>query len=124
MTIAPAATRVAPTSAATGSPAAQKDGLATVAKQFEAVFLRQMIGSMRQATLADGVFDSSASDQFRDMQDSRMADSMADMGGFGVAQLLLKQFAANPALAAGVVGTAPVTTPAAAPIAVPPALPA
>ena len=108
------------TSAATVSPAAQKDGLAKVAKQFEAVFLRQMIGSMRQATLADGVFDSSASDQFRDMQDSRMADSMADSGGFGVAQLLLKQFAANPALAASALGTAPAAAPVAVP---PPALP-
>lgn len=101
-----------PTTAAT----AQKAALAKVAKDFEAVFLRQMIGSMRQATLADGTFDSSASDQFRDMQDSRLADSMAAGGGFGVAQLLLKQFEANP-------GTAPVAAPAATADVTPAALP-
>jgi len=102
--------------ATTPAASAQKAALAKVAKDFEAVFLRQMIGSMRQATLADGTFDSSASDQFRDMQDSRLADSMAATGGFGVAQLLLKQFDAHP-------GTAPVAAPAAAAVATPPVLP-
>ncbi|HEX8447350.1 MAG TPA: rod-binding protein [Sphingomonas sp.] len=89
---------------------AQKDGLAKAAKQFEAVFLRQMIGSMRQATLADDVFGSSASEQFRDMQDGRLADNMADSGGFGIAQMLLKQFETNPAAAAAATGTATTAT--------------
>jgi flagellar protein FlgJ len=80
---------------------AQKDGMAKAAKQFEAVFLRQMIGSMRSASLGDDIFGSSASEQFRDMQDGRLADSMAEGGGFGVAELLLKQFgAATPSSAA------------------------
>ncbi len=63
-----------------------------VAKQFEAVFMRQMIGSMRSADLADGAFDSSATDQFRDMADSKTADNMAETGGFGIAQLMMRQF--------------------------------
>ncbi|WP_083672108.1 rod-binding protein [Sphingomonas montana] len=111
-------TPAAGTSAANVSLAAQKDGLAKVAKQFEAVFLRQIIGSMRQASLAEGALDSSASAQFRDMQDGRLADSMTDAGGFGVAQMLLKQFDANPASAAGLVAPAP-----AAPVPPTPALP-
>lgn len=93
-------------STATGGVAltAQKDGLAKVAKQFEAVFMRQMIGSMRQAGLAEDAFGSSASEQFRDMQDSNLADSMADKGGFGIAQLLLQQFEKNPAAVAAATG--------------------
>lgn len=66
--------------------------LEAVAKQFEAVFLRQMIGSMRSASLGDGLLDSSASDQFRDMSDARTADAMAEKGALGIADMLLKQF--------------------------------
>jgi flagellar protein FlgJ len=73
----------------------EKAQLQKVAKQFEAVFLRQMIGSMRKADLADGAFDSSATEQFRDMADARTADNMAEKGGFGVADLMMRQFAAK-----------------------------
>ena len=72
--------------------AADPKGIAKVAKQFEAVFMRQMISSMRQAGLADDLFGSTAEDQFRDMADARLADSMAGTaGGFGIAKLLIKQ---------------------------------
>jgi flagellar protein FlgJ len=76
-------------------PAAEKDQLAKAAKAFEAVFMRQMISSMRSASLGDELFGSSAGEQFRDMSDARLADSMADGKGFGIAELLMKQFAAR-----------------------------
>ena len=66
-------------------------GLRETAKQFEAIFLRQMIASMRAPSLGDDLFGSDASNQFRDMSDAHLADSMA--GRFGIAQLLEKQFA-------------------------------
>jgi flagellar protein FlgJ len=69
--------------------------LKKVGQQFEAVFLRQMIGSMRSASLGDGVFDSSATDQFREMSDAKMADTMAGKGALGVADLLVKQLGAR-----------------------------
>jgi peptidoglycan hydrolase FlgJ len=62
-----------------------------VAKQFEAIFLRQMIATMRAPSLGDDIFGSDASNQFRDMADARLADSMA--GQFGIAQLIEKQLA-------------------------------
>jgi peptidoglycan hydrolase FlgJ len=65
------------------------DGVRQVAKQFEAIFLRQMIATMRAPSLGDDLFGSDASNQFRDMADARLADSMA--GQFGIAQLLEKQ---------------------------------
>ena len=81
--------------------AAQREALRGAAQQFEAVFLRQMIGSMRQAHLADDAFGSQATEQFRDMSDANLADSMSHQGVFGIAQMLLAQFdrraAATPA---------------------------
>ena len=90
--------------------AAQRNALRTAAQQFEAVFLRQMIGSMRQAHLADDMFGSQATEQFRDMSDANLADSMSHQGVFGIAQMLLAQFdrhaAATPATPAAANGQA------------------
>ncbi len=67
----------------------RSDALKGAAKQFEAVFLRQMIGAMRSATPGEDLFGSQASAQFRDMSDARLADTMA--GGFGIAALVERQ---------------------------------
>lgn len=64
--------------------------LTETAKQFEAIFLRQMIAAMRAPSLGDDLFGSDASTQFRDMSDAKLADAMA--GKFGIATLLQKQF--------------------------------
>jgi flagellar protein FlgJ len=87
----PAATGAA---AATAAPAADpnREALREAAQQFEAVFLRQMIGSMRQARLAEDPFGSQATDTFRDMSDARLAESMSQQGSFGIAGLLMGQF--------------------------------
>ena len=58
------------------------------AQGFEAVFLREMIGSMRKAQLAEGLFNSSASDQFRELADARTADAIAAKGQFGIAAMV------------------------------------
>ena len=70
----------------------RRQQLEAAAKAFEAVFVRQMIGSMRQASLGEDLLGSNASDQFREMSDARLADDMAEKGGFGIAKMLLKQF--------------------------------
>jgi peptidoglycan hydrolase FlgJ len=72
------------TTASAPSPAIRE-----TAQQFEAIFLRQMIASMRSPSLGDDLFGSDASNQFRDISDARLADSMA--GQFGIAKLLEKQ---------------------------------
>lgn len=77
-----------------GAGTAQVDPkLAQAAKAFEAIFMRQMIGAMRSSSLSDGLFDSSATDQFRDMADARTADDLAAGSHLGIASLLLKQLA-------------------------------
>jgi flagellar protein FlgJ len=72
--------------------AQRRQELRQAAQAFEAVFIRQLIGSMRNARLADDMFGSQATEQFRDMGDSRLADSMAQQGTFGIADLLTAQF--------------------------------
>ena len=88
--IGPAASRVAAGTAAPPDP--KQAEMRKAAEAFEAVFLRQVIGSMRQAKLADDVFGSAATDQFRDLADGKLADNMAGQGSFGIADLLLQQF--------------------------------
>lgn len=92
--------QVSSTSSATatsGAAPANKASLEKTAQQFEAIFLRQMIGAMRSASLAEGISDSSATEQFQSMADSRTADAMASGNSMGIAQLLIKQFGAKPA---------------------------
>ena len=88
----------APASLSTAAPAkaagsgVDREQLKAVAKQFEAVFARQIIGSMRAGSLGDDMLGSDAGNTFRDMADSRIADDMSNKGTFGIADLLLKQF--------------------------------
>jgi flagellar protein FlgJ len=86
---------ISATTQGSAKPAGADDKLKAVAKKFEAVFMRQMIGTMRSASLGDGMFDSSATQQFRDMSDAKLADSMAEKGTLHVADLLVKQFGAK-----------------------------
>lgn len=81
--------------------AKQLEKLKGAAQQFEAVFLRQMISSMRSASLGEDILGNDGSKQFRDMADANTADQMAKRGTLGVADMLLKQFKGQ------VIGSAP-----------------
>ena len=67
-------------------------GLRKAAEAFEAVILRQLMASMRQAKLGDDIFGSSATDNFREMADAKTAESMAAMRQFGIADMVERQF--------------------------------
>lgn len=62
----------------------------SMAADFEAIFVRQMLTTMRSSSLGEGLFDGQGMEQFRDMQDAKIAESMADKGVFGIAQLLTR----------------------------------
>ena len=70
----------------------QRRELREAAKGFEAVFVRQMIGAMRAAHLAEDPLESEATGQFRSMMDARLADGVAAKGRLGIAEMLLRQF--------------------------------
>ncbi|PKP88095.1 MAG: peptidoglycan hydrolase [Alphaproteobacteria bacterium HGW-Alphaproteobacteria-17] len=76
-------------------------GLRKAAEQFEAVILRQLMATMRQAKLGDDVFGSSATDNFREMADARTAESLAAMRQFGIADLIESQLRGRLGGAAG-----------------------
>ena len=89
-----------PTPAAAGG----GDGsLRKAAEAFEAVILRQLMSSMRQAKLGDDIFGSSATDNFREMADAKTADSMAALRQFGIADMVEAQFRGRAASQAGAV---------------------
>ena len=76
--------------------ASELDQLKAAAKQFEAIFVRNMLKSMREAKLSDDdLFGSDATDQFREMQDSNLADQLSGKGALGIADLLVRQFQAR-----------------------------
>lgn len=95
-TIAAPAASVTP--AAPASPERQK--LAAAAKQFEAIFVRQMLAAARAAKPAgeDNLFGGQAMDTFNSMQDERFAQVAADHGAFGLAQAIERQLAAQVSL--------------------------
>ena len=76
-------------------PADQKAELAQAAKQFEAIFVRQMLAAARKASLAEGMFDNSAVEQFQSMQDSQVADLVAERGGLGLGKSIEQQLSSQ-----------------------------
>jgi flagellar protein FlgJ len=62
-----------------------------VAKQFESLFLHQMLKSMRQASLGEGILDSDQSLFYRDMFDHQLSLHLAEKGGLGLAEVLKRQ---------------------------------
>ncbi len=76
-----------PATTTTGSPR-KTDGVQTMAADFEAIFVRQMLTAMRSASLGEGLFDGQGMEQFRDLQDAKIAETIAQRGVFGISQLL------------------------------------
>lgn len=67
---------------------ATSDNLNKAGERFEAIFTNMMLASMRKARLADGLFESQALDQFRDMQDQQLATSMAQTAPMGIGKAM------------------------------------
>ena len=58
-------------------------------KQFESVFVGMMMKSMRQAHLSNELFESKGLDTFREMQDQKVAQSMADTAPLGIGKAMV-----------------------------------
>lgn len=67
---------------------ATAENLKKAGEQFEAVFTGMMLKSMRQAKLADPLFDSKATDTFTEMQDAQVAKSMAAHQPIGIGKAM------------------------------------
>lgn len=62
--------------------------LKAAGQKFESMFINMMMKSMRQAKLADGLFDSDAGDQFREMQDAKLSEAMAVHTPIGIGKAM------------------------------------
>lgn len=67
---------------------ASKENLDAAGERFEAIFTGMMLKSMRATKLSDGLFESQALDQFRDMQDQQLARTMATHAPIGIGKAM------------------------------------
>src|SRR5215217_2830227 len=64
------------------------------ATQFEALFINQMMKSMRDATPADGLMDNQQTKMFTSMLDQQLSQNIAKRG-MGLADVLVRQLSAQ-----------------------------
>ncbi|MGZ5049735.1 MAG: flagellar assembly peptidoglycan hydrolase FlgJ [Methylobacter sp.] len=67
------------------------EALKEVAKQFESIFINNMLKGMREAKLADGVMDSDQTKFYNEMYDQQLALQLSKAPGIGLADLIVKQ---------------------------------
>ena len=71
--------------------AADPGALREVARQFESIFTKMMLDSMRSASFGDPLFGSDQGDMYQDMMDDQLAVEMSQGKGLGLADMLIRQ---------------------------------
>lgn len=72
---------------------AEREKLAEAAKQFEAIFLRQMLTAARKTDFGGDLFGGQGLDTFRQMRDDQFARITAETGTLGLAAAIEAQLA-------------------------------
>lgn len=78
--------------------------LYAVSKDFEAIFIKQMLNVMRKSVNKTGLLDGGLAEEFfEDMLYDQYAQKMADSGSFGIADMIYRQLstAAGPSHESG-----------------------
>ncbi len=73
---------------------AKQEALAEAAQQFEAIFMRMLLSSMRKAQEvleSDSPFNSQSTKFYRDMHDQQMAVELSSNGSLGLTDLIVRQ---------------------------------
>lgn len=67
-----------------------REQLKAAAKQFEAIFVRQMLAAARKTQFGgeDALFSGQGLDTFRQMQDEKFAEIASDTGAFGLGKMI------------------------------------
>jgi flagellar protein FlgJ len=71
--------------------AAPNKAINEVASQFEALFVQQMMKSMRDAVPKSDLMNSEHLDTYQAMADQQMAVNLSQQGGIGIARMLVEQ---------------------------------
>jgi len=77
-----------------GDGEAKKEALQEAAQQFEAIFMKMLLSSMRKAQEvleSDSPFNSQSSKFYRDMHDQQMAVELSSNGSLGLTDLIVRQ---------------------------------
>ena len=86
-----------------------KAAIKEAAKQFEALFMQELMKSMRQATMSSGMLDNAGTELGTEMLDTQFATRMTGLpGGLGdvIARQLERQMGTPPAPKAGATAAA------------------
>ena len=67
------------------------EALEAVAKQFEGIFLKMVLKSMRDAGFGDPLFDNQSTTLYRDLYDHQLALELSKGRGLGIAEMLVQQ---------------------------------
>jgi len=70
--------------------------LLPVARQFESLYLQMMLKSMRAAVPESDLFSDESGKAYRDMFDNQLSVNLAEKGGIGLAEVMVKQLAPAP----------------------------
>lgn len=74
--------------AASPAPLGERAQLREAAKNFEAIFLRQMLSAARDSSIRSDLFGSNGSDTFRQMRDDAFADIASERSVLGLADMI------------------------------------
>ena len=74
------------------SSANKLEELKDVTKQFEAIFVYQLLKQARQGELSEGLFSSQSEDTFNSMIDQEYSEILSQKTNFGVSEALFEQF--------------------------------
>ena len=74
-----------------GADANDPNTLREVARQFESIFTKMMLDSMRSASFGYPMFGSDQVDMYQDMMDDQMAVQLSQGRGLGLADMLIRQ---------------------------------
>ncbi len=78
------------------------EALKATARQFEALFVNQMLKSMREANLGEGLFDSENSKLYQEMYDQQLSVELTQKSSIGLADMIVKQLGGEGLTEAGV----------------------
>lgn len=87
------------------------EALKAVAKQFEALFIQQMLKAMRDAQLGEGMFDNEQSELYQDMYDKQLSLNLSAGEGFGLADRLYQQLKLSETRSIATTGEPPIEQP-------------
>jgi flagellar protein FlgJ len=80
-----------------GAVANDPETLKAAARQFESLFTKMMLQSMRNASMGDPLFGSDQGDMYQDMADDQLAVQLSEGRGLGLADMLIRQLSGGAA---------------------------